>query len=116
MERVRSTGAVVEVCPTSNRRIGGIADAAHHPVHRFVAAGLPVVVSSDDPGIFGTTLEAELDWVCRNCDPDVSEGLRERLVETAWNSRSEVLTGRQPAWLDRRVGGPQPSAAQTRDP
>jgi adenosine deaminase len=92
MRRIRSIGAVVEVCPTSNRRIGSITDPAHHPVHRFLAAGLPVVISSDDPGIFGTTLAEELDWVCTHTGggPD----LRRELIATAWNSRSEILTGR----------------------
>jgi adenosine deaminase len=93
MRCIRQTSAVVEVCPTSNRRIGGITDAAHHPVHRFLDAGLPVVVSSDDPGIFGTTLEAELQWVCDNYDPESTE-LRDVLVRTAWESRSELLSGR----------------------
>lgn len=92
MSRIRAAGVVVEVCPTSNRRIGGITDPAHHPVHRFLAAGLRVVVSSDDPGIFGTTLHDELDWVCRHTGGGAE--LREHLVETAWASRSEVLTGR----------------------
>jgi adenosine deaminase len=85
---------VIEVCPTSNRRIGGIGDPAHHPVHRFLGAGLPVVVSSDDPGIFGTTLATELDWVCENTGG--GEELWRTLLETAWNSRSEVLAGRRP--------------------
>lgn len=93
MDRIRSTGAVIEVCPTSNRRIGGITDPAHHPVHRFLSAGLPVVVSSDDPGLFGTTLADELDWVCRYTGG--GDDLRRELIETAWNSRSEVLTGRE---------------------
>jgi adenosine deaminase len=93
MSRVRAAGAVVEVCPTSNRRIGGIVDPAHHPVHRFLAAGLSVVVASDDPGIFGTTLADELDWVCAQTGGGAD--LRQHLVETAWHSRSEVLTGRE---------------------
>lgn len=92
MERVRATGAVIEVCPTSNRRIGGIDDPAHHPIQRFVAAGLPVVVSSDDPGIFGTTLNAELDWVCEHTGG--GDDLRHQLIATAWASRSELLSGR----------------------
>ncbi|MFD9961055.1 hypothetical protein [Amycolatopsis sp. NPDC058986] len=93
--RVRATGAVVEVCPTSNRRIGGFTDPAQHPVHRFLSAGLPVVVSSDDPGIFDTTLSDELDWVCEHTGG--GEDLRRTLLETARQSRSEALTGREPA-------------------
>jgi len=92
MDRVRAAGAVVEVCPTSNRRIGDIADAAHHPVHRFLERGVPVVVGSDDPGIFGTTLADELDWVTSAAGLG-DEGRRE-LVENAWRYRSEVMTGR----------------------
>jgi hypothetical protein len=93
MSRIRATGAVVEVCPTSNRRIGGITDPAHHPVHRFLAANLPVVVASDDPGIFGVTLDDELAWVCAQTGGGGE--LRDHLVATAWRSRSELLTGRE---------------------
>ncbi len=93
MERVRASGAVVEVCPTSNLRIGGIDDPAHHPVHRFVARDVPFVVASDDPGIFDTTLERELDWVARHATPDPEA--RRALLERAWRSRSEVLSGRE---------------------
>lgn len=92
IQRVRATGAVIEVCPTSNRRIGGITEPAHHPIHRFLAAGLPLVVATDDPGIFGITLADELDWVCQHTDQGAA--LRQQLIDTAWTSRSEVLSGR----------------------
>lgn len=94
MARVRSAGAIVEVCPTSNLRIGGIDNPAHHPVHRFHAEGLPFVISSDDPGSFGTTLNAELDWVCAQIGGGAE--LRRGLLRRAWESRSEVLSGRSP--------------------
>jgi adenosine deaminase len=92
MARVRTTGAVIEVCPTSNRRIAGIADPRHHPVHRFIAADLPVVISTDNPGVFDTTLADELDWVCQHTGG--GDELRRRLLETAWRSRAECLSGR----------------------
>jgi hypothetical protein len=92
MGRVRATGAVIEVCPTSNRRIGNIADPAHHPVRRFLEANLPVVVASDDPGIFDTTLAEELAWVGRTAG--LEEGALIDLANAAWRHRSEVLTGR----------------------
>lgn len=88
IERVRATGAVVEVCPTSNRRIGGISDPAHHPVHRFLAAGLPVVVGADDPGVFGVTLAGELDWVCEMTGG--GPGLRDQLLRSAWVAAAAV--------------------------
>jgi adenosine deaminase len=92
MARVRATGAVVEVCPTSNLRIGGIADPLHHPVHRFLEHGVPIVVASDDPGIFDTTVRDELAWVAR--EAALEPGAVEALIERAWRSRSEVLSGR----------------------
>lgn len=91
MARVQATGAVIEVCPTSNRRIGGIADPAHHPIHRFLAKGLPIVVSTDDPGTFDITLHDELDWVVEVTQRDE---LRHELIDAAWRSRSEILSGR----------------------
>lgn len=92
MHEVRRHAAVVEVCPTSNLRIGGLRDPLHHPVRRFLEEGVPFVVASDDPGIFGTTLRAELDWVTRHAQLDDDQ--RSALLERTWRSRSEVLTGR----------------------
>jgi adenosine deaminase len=95
MARVRATLAVVEVCPTSNLRIGGIADPLHHPVHRFIEAGVPFVVASDDPGIFDTSVRDELAWVAR--EANLEPGAIENLLERAWRSRSDVLSGREAA-------------------
>lgn len=93
IECVRTTGAVIEVCPTSNLRIGGITNPAHHPIHRFIAEDLPIVISTDDPGIFGITLEHELDWVAQNVKGGLE--IRETLLGNAYKSRSELLSGRE---------------------
>jgi len=91
-ERVKATGAVVEVCPTSNRRIAGLRDDALHPIHRFVEWGVPFVVASDDPGLFGVTLASELAYACAMVHDD---RLRiETLRESAWRHRSEALVQR----------------------
>ncbi len=92
MECVRRSGAVIEVCPTSNRRIAGLVDDAHHPIHRFLEADLPVVIGSDDPGIFDTTLRAELDWVRRTAG--LAPEQMTELVRRGWECRSGVLVGR----------------------
>lgn len=50
---------VIEVCPGSNlhtRRIQRIED---HPARIFVAWGIPIVVASDDPMLFRTTLSEQ---------------------------------------------------------
>ncbi|WP_170220886.1 hypothetical protein [Amycolatopsis cihanbeyliensis] len=78
--------------PVSTGRSRGITDPAHHPVHRFLSAGLPFVVSSDDPGILATTLHEELEWVCAHTGGGAE--LRRHLLETARRARAEVHTGR----------------------
>ncbi len=49
----------VEVCPTSNVRLGHAASLAAHPFDRLRRAGLAISVNSDDPPLFATTLEDE---------------------------------------------------------
>ncbi len=95
MAAVRRAGAVIEVCPTSNLRIGGLTNPTHHPAPRFLREGLRVVVASDDPGLFGTRLADEVAWVRERAGLG-EEGERE-LREAAWGARSEVLSGREAA-------------------
>ena len=89
---VRELGAVIEACPTSNHRIGGITNPEHHPVKRFVASNAPFVIASDDPGIFGVTLADEFAWI--NEHHRLPDDLADHILDLAWSSRSEVLTGR----------------------
>ncbi|HEX7744346.1 MAG TPA: adenosine deaminase [Micromonosporaceae bacterium] len=49
----------VEVCPTSNLRTRAVPSLAEHPLPAMVEAGLLVTVNSDDPPMFGTTLNNE---------------------------------------------------------
>jgi aminodeoxyfutalosine deaminase len=51
-------GIVLDVCPTSNIRLG-IGTAADHPVRRLAAAGVRCSISTDDPALFDTDLSAE---------------------------------------------------------
>jgi aminodeoxyfutalosine deaminase len=50
----------LEVCPTSNLRLGVFPDLEAHPLRRLHDAGVPVTVNSDDPALFNTTLEDEI--------------------------------------------------------
>ena len=49
----------LEVCPTSNVRTRAVPSLDEHPLPILVAAGVPVTINSDDPPMFGTTLEEE---------------------------------------------------------
>jgi aminodeoxyfutalosine deaminase len=50
----------LEVCPTSNNRLGVYADLTAHPMPDLYYAGVPVTINSDDPPLFNTTLNDEV--------------------------------------------------------
>jgi aminodeoxyfutalosine deaminase len=56
---LRDRGVPLEVCPTSNVATGVLAEVADHPLPLFLRKGVRVTLNSDDPGLFGTTLEQE---------------------------------------------------------
>ncbi len=49
----------LEVCISSNVRTGAAASLSEHPVRRLFEAGVPITLNTDDPPMFGTTLERE---------------------------------------------------------
>ena len=53
----------LEVCPTSNLRTRVVPSLAEHPLRAFVDAGVIVTINSDDPHMFGTTLNREYEIV-----------------------------------------------------
>jgi aminodeoxyfutalosine deaminase len=59
MALLRERRIPLEVCPTSNVATGLIARVEDHPLPRFLEAGLVVTLNSDDPAMFGTSLESE---------------------------------------------------------
>jgi aminodeoxyfutalosine deaminase len=59
MAHLRETQIPLEVCPTSNVRTRQVRDIASHPLPRMLEAGLFVTLNSDDPPMFGTTLDRE---------------------------------------------------------
>ena len=59
MAALRERRIPLEVCPSSNVATGLIARFEDHPLPKFLAAGLVVTLNSDDPAMFGTSLENE---------------------------------------------------------
>uniref|UniRef100_UPI000D326623 adenosine deaminase n=1 Tax=Nocardioides terrigena TaxID=424797 RepID=UPI000D326623 len=59
LEHLADAGIVLEVCPTSNIATRAVATMDEHPLRTFVEAGVPVTINSDDPPMFGTTLNGE---------------------------------------------------------
>ena len=82
LNRLTQLGTVIETCPTSNLRIGGVPDPAHHPIHTFLKSNVNLVIGADDPGIFDSPLASEIDWA---------------LTHTNWT----------PEALEKRLGDPR---------
>ena len=65
MALLRERQIPLEVCPTSNVATGLIARFEDHPLPKFLEAGLMVTLNSDDPAMFGTSLQEEFLEVAR---------------------------------------------------
>lgn len=59
LAHLAATGVPLEVCPSSNVATRAVERLADHPVRAFVDAGVVVTINSDDPPMFGTTLNQE---------------------------------------------------------
>jgi aminodeoxyfutalosine deaminase len=59
VEELATRQIPVEICMTSNLRTGRCAKISDHPVRRYFDQGLMITLNSDDPAIFGTTLNHE---------------------------------------------------------
>ena len=71
----------LEVCPTSNIATRAVESLDQHPVIEMHAAGVVVTVNSDDPPMFGTTLNQEYAVAARLLDLD-REGVK-RIAQNA---------------------------------
>jgi aminodeoxyfutalosine deaminase len=59
LAHLATRGIALDVCPTSNVRTGAVPSLAEHPLPVLLAAGVPVTLSTDDPGMFHTDLNRE---------------------------------------------------------
>jgi aminodeoxyfutalosine deaminase len=59
LRHLADSGIPLEVCPSSNIATRAVATLEEHPIRAFRDAGVIVTVNSDDPPMFGTTLNRE---------------------------------------------------------
>ena len=59
IEELATRQIPVEICLTSNLRTSCCAKLADHPVKRYFDQGLMLTLNTDDPAMFGTTLNRE---------------------------------------------------------
>jgi aminodeoxyfutalosine deaminase len=81
LAHLAETGIPLEVCPSSNIATRAVATLEEHPIRAFRDAGVTVTVNSDDPPMFGTTLNREYEIAAQLLDLDQA-GLAE-LARTA---------------------------------
>lgn len=59
VEHLREKNTPLEICISSNVRTGAVGSMKEHPVRRLYDAGVPIVLNTDDPALFGCTLTGE---------------------------------------------------------
>lgn len=99
----------LEMCPVSNVRTGVVARLAEHPIRRYLDAGIPITVGSDDPRMFQTSLADEYRQLESECGftPEEIRGLILSAIEASWlpaerkASLAESFRG-DPAWGGER--------------
>jgi adenosine deaminase len=73
VDHLRRNQIPLEICPTSNLRLGGYASYEEHPIRRLWDMGLYVTVNSDDPPMFNTDLVQEYQALARHLDFSASD-------------------------------------------
>ena len=81
MELARDRGIAIEVCPVSNQVLGYVGDLRAHPAVAYINAGIPVVLSPDDPGMMRHTFSHDFYEAFMAWDLDLRE-----LKQLAMNS------------------------------
>jgi adenosine deaminase len=61
VERIRSEGVVLDMCPTANWKTKAVARLSDHPLPRLVRAGVRCTISTDSRTVADTTLSHEFE-------------------------------------------------------
>lgn len=59
MRALADAGVCLNICPTSNLKLGRVARLEDHPIRRLHDAGVRVTINADDPLMFGRTVSQE---------------------------------------------------------
>ena len=95
----------LELCPVSNVRTGVVSAIAEHPIRDYFKRGLIVSVNTDDPMMFGNTLDKEYELLVQECGFTRQEICSLILlgVESSWLSedrKKSLATSfkKEPSW------------------
>jgi adenosine deaminase len=59
IDELLANDIALEICPTSNVALGFVSSLSDHPLERLRELGVPIVLSTDDPGLFEVDLVEE---------------------------------------------------------
>jgi len=65
LRHLRDRSIPLEICITSNLVTGVVKRLEDHPVRRIFDAGVPIILNTDDPAMFGCTLTGEYELAAR---------------------------------------------------
>ena len=81
LDRIKQEGVLVEVCPTSNLQTGAVDKMENHPIKRFLKAGIPVALCSDNMTVSATDVPKE--WEKVKAAFGFSDALFSKLTQNA---------------------------------
>ena len=106
LDYLREHKTPLELCPMSNVCTGVVSAMAEHPIREYFERGLIISVNTDDPMMFGTTLDKEYELLVQECGFTRQEICRLILlgVESSWLSedRKKLLATsfeKEPSWI-----------------
>lgn len=103
--RLAAGGVCLDVCPSSNLRLGMFAGWAEHPLPLLINAGVRCSINADDPIIFGVNMldeyescrarmgltDRQLMWAARS---SIEASAAEASLKTEWMAALEAESGR----------------------
>ncbi len=96
----------LELCPGSNVCTGIVRSVKEHPIRQYFEHGLIISVNTDDPKMFGTSLDREYESLVRECGFTKHEICRLILlgIESSWlpEDRKKSLAAsfaNDPSWM-----------------
>jgi adenosine deaminase len=89
VERIRSEGVVLDLCPTANWKCKAVATLAEHPLPRLLRDGVRCTISTDSRTVAGTTLSREFELAA---GMGLTEAELRACNETAYAARFDAPT------------------------
>lgn len=84
VERVRSEGVVLDMCPTANVKCKAVATVGEHPLPRLVRDGVRCTISTDSRTVAATTLTQEFELMS---DAGMTDAELQRCNNVAYEAR-----------------------------